>query len=180
VQAANPGARVVYVDNDPVMVDRARAQVSGARSVVAVAGDVRYPGHLLTTGAVRDVIDFSRPVAVLLTAVLHFVPESDRPWSAVKLITDYLTPGSYLAISHVAGDEISGEAVRRAGDIYSGAPVRGVVRSMAETMRFFDGLDMVAPGLVNVAEWLPGCRAESLGGPVLFWAGIGHKPGSSQ
>jgi S-adenosyl methyltransferase len=179
-QAACPRAAVAYVDNDPLVVEETRRRLAGARSVVAVEGDVRYPGDILAMREVRDVIDFSRPVAVLLVAVLHFVPDGDRPWSAVRWITDNLVPGSYVAVSHVTGDEISDEAVRRAGEIYSGALVRGAVRRKSETARFLDGLDMVPPGLVDVAEWRPGCRAAALSGPVLFWAGIGRKPGSSQ
>jgi|SRR5450755_2963230 hypothetical protein len=176
-RAANPGAQVVYVDNDPLVVSHTQAQLSADRSAIAVQGDVRYPGHLLSMREVNDVIDFSRPVAALLVAVLHFVPDSDEPWSAVKKITDYLAPGSYMVLSHVTGDEISDEAVRRAGEIYHGALVRGTARSKAETMRFFDGLEMVHPGLVDVAEWRPGCRASVVGGPVLFWAGLARKSG---
>jgi S-adenosyl methyltransferase len=175
-QTACPGAAVAYVDNDPLVVEDTRRRLAAARSVVAVEGDVRYPGDMLTMREVRDVIDFSRPVAVLLVAVLHFIPDSDRPWSAVRWITDYLAPGSYVAISHVTGDEISDEAIRQAEQIYSGALVRGAARSKSHTARFFDGLEMVPPGLVDVAEWRPGCRAAALGGPVLFWAGIACKP----
>jgi SAM-dependent methyltransferase len=179
-QAATPGARVVYVDNDPLVVEETRSRLPRARPAVAVEGDVRYPGEMLTTREIRDVIDFSQPVAVLLAAVLHFVPDGDGPWSAVKEITRYLAPGSYLAISHVTGDEISSEAVRKASEIYNGALVRSVVRSRAETTRFFDGLELIPPGLVDVAEWRPGCQAASLGGPVLFWAGVGRKPRSGR
>jgi trans-aconitate methyltransferase len=176
-QAACPGAAVAYVDNDPLVVEDAQRRLAGAtRSVVAVEGDVRYPGDMLGMREIRDVIDFSRPVAVLLVAVLHFVPDEDRPWSAVRWLSDYLAPGSYVAVSHVTGDEISDEAVRRAGEIYNGALVRGTARSKSQTARFFDGLEMVPPGLVDVAEWRPVCRAEVVGGPVLFWAGIGCKP----
>jgi hypothetical protein len=180
-QSAIPGAAVVYVDNDPVVVEDARRQLAGAtRPAVAVEGDIRYPGDMLAMREVRDLIDFSRPVAVLLVAVLHFVPDEDRPWSAVRWLSDYLAPGSYVAVSHVTGDEISDEAVRRAGEIYNSALVRGTARSKSQTARFFDGLEMVPPGLVDVAEWRPGCRAEVVGGPVLLWAGIGCKPGGGQ
>lgn len=178
-QAVNPAARVVYADNDPIVVAHARALLAEARSVAAVEGDVRYPRHLLTMPAVRDLIDFSRPVAVLLVAVLHFVPDSEDPWSAVRVITDWLAPGSYLVVSHVTGDEIPDDAVRRAAEIYQGALVQGTARSVGEVARFFDGLDMAEPGLVDVAEWRPGRRAAAVGRPVLFWAGAGRKPGTA-
>jgi S-adenosyl methyltransferase len=174
-QAVSPEARVVYADNDPVVIAHARALLADARSVAAVEADVRYPGDLLAMREVRELIDFSRPAAVLLVAVLHFVHDSECPWSAVKAITDYLAPGSFLVISHVTGDEIPAEAVRRASEIYNGALVRGAPRSRSEIMRFFDGLDLVPPGLVDVAEWRAGRRASAIGRQVLFWAGIGRK-----
>jgi S-adenosyl methyltransferase len=174
-QAANPGARVVYADNDPVVVAHARALLADSGSVVAVEGDVRYPRHLLTMPAVREVIDFSQAAAVLLVAVLHFVPDSESPWSAVHAIAERLAPGSYVVVSHVTGDEISDGAVKQAADIYQGALVRSAARSRSEIARFFDGLEMVPPGLVDVAEWRPGRRAAAIGRPVLFWAGVGRK-----
>ena len=125
----NPDARVVYCDNDPIVVAHARALLADASDVKAVEGDVRYPRHLLTLPAVRELIDFSRPVAVLLVAVLHFVPDSDSPWSAVKRITDHLAPGSFVVISHVTSDGLADEAVRRARDIYAGALAQGTARS---------------------------------------------------
>jgi S-adenosyl methyltransferase len=176
--AADPGARVVYADNDPVVIADSRARVAGARSVIAVEGDLRYPRLLLAMREVCELIDFSRPVAVLLAAVLHFVPDSDHPWRSVKEISACMAPGSYFVISHVTGDEIPEEAVRRASAIYNGALIRGAARGKDEIMRFFDDLDMIPPGLVDVAEWRPGHRARTVGGPALFWAGIGRKPGS--
>jgi S-adenosyl methyltransferase len=175
-RAVNPRARVVYSDHDPVVVAHARALLADTPDVIAVEGDVRYPGHLLTLPAVREVIDFSSPVAVLLVAVLHFVPDSDSPWLAVRFITDHLAPGSYVVISHVASDEITPEAISAARQIYAGALVRGVARSRRDIARFFDGTDLTEPGLVNVAEWRPGYRARTVSGPALFCAGIGRKP----
>lgn len=176
-QAVRPDARVVYADNDPTVVAHGRALLTGTRSVEIVQGDVRYPRHLLTMRAVRDVLDFNKPVAVLLVAVLHFVPDSDRPWSAVKAITDRLAPGSYLVVSHATGDEMPADAVQQAQEIYNSALVRGQARSRGEIARFFDGLDMIPPGIADVAEWRPGWSAPSIGRPV-FWAGVGRKPGT--
>lgn len=141
----------------------------------SVEGDVRYPRHLLTLPAVRELIDFSRPVAVLLVAVVHFIPDSDSPWSAVRCITDHLAPGSYLVISHVTGDQIPDDAVRQAREIYAGALVRGTARSRGDIARFFDGADLIEPGLVDVATWRSRRRRSEPGRPVLFYAGVGCK-----
>jgi hypothetical protein len=175
-RSVNPDARVVYSDNDPIVMAHARALLADTPDVEAVEGDVRYPRHLLTLPAVRDLIDFSRPVAVLLVAVLHFVPDSDSPWSAVRWITEHMAPGSYLVISHVTGDEITDEAVRQAPEIYDGALVQGTARSRGDIARFFSGMDLIEPGLVDAVAWRSGRRRES-GRPVLFYAGIGCKPG---
>jgi len=173
----NPAARVAYADNDPIVVAHARALLADTPNVTAVEGDVRYPRHLLTLPAVRDLIDFGKPVAVLLVAVLHFIPDSDSPWSAVKCITDHLAPGSYVVVSHVTGDEITEDAVGQAREIYAGALVRGTARSKGDIARFLDGLDLVRPGLVDVAAWRSGNRRNWAGRPVLFYAGVGRKPG---
>ena len=174
-RSANPDARVVYCDYDPVVVANARALLADVPEVTAIEGDVRYPRHLLTLPAVRDVIDFSEPVAVLLVAVLHFVPDSDSPWSAVRCITDHLAPGSYLVISHVTGDEISGDAVSQASAIYADALVQGAARSKGDIARFFDGVHLIDPGLVDVAAWRSRRRSKDPGRPVLFYGGVGRK-----
>jgi len=179
-QASNPATRVVYVDNDPVVVAHSRMLISDSQQVAAVHGDVRYPGHLMTLRGVRNLIDFDLPTAVLLVAVLHFVPDDENPWAAVATIMDHLTPGSFLVVSHVTSDQIPDEAVRRAREIYNSALVRGEARSRSEIQRLFEGLEMVPPGLVDVAEWRSGQRAPAIGRPVLFWAGIGQKPRSGQ
>jgi hypothetical protein len=115
-QAANPAARVVYVDNDAVVVSHGRALLAKAPGVLAVEGDLRYPRELIGRKEVREVLDFTRPVAVLLVAVLHFLGDSESPWRAVSAITRRLAPGSYVAVSHVTGDDIPAEAVDRARD----------------------------------------------------------------
>jgi hypothetical protein len=175
--AVNPDARVVYADNDPAVVGQAGEIIGYSDSVVSVLGDARYPGELLCDPAIRKVINFSRPVAVLLVAVLHFIPDSQGPWSAVRVITDHMAPGSYLVVSHVTGDDIPSDAVRRAEEIYSGALVQGAARSRAAVGRFFDGTEIIAPGVASVTEWRPGRLAPAIDGRVVFWAGIGRKPG---
>jgi hypothetical protein len=174
-QAVNPAAKIVYVDNDPVVVAHARALLVKSSSVIAVEGDARSPRNLLTMPDLREVIDFDKPVAVLLVAVLHFVPDDDDPFTAVETIMENLPAGSYLAISHVTGDEIPDSAVKRAAEIYDQALASGVARSRAEIARLFGGLEMVPPGLVDVGEWRSRHSIKTLNRRPLFWAGVGRK-----
>ena len=114
---------------------------------------------------------------MLLVGVLHFLGDSESPWQAVSAITARIAPGSYVVVSHVTGDEISAQAVRRARDIYASALVQGTARRRAEILRFFSGLDLVQPGLVDVTDW-PSDHGAHADRPVLFWAGAGRKPGT--
>jgi hypothetical protein len=175
-QAANPAARVVYADNDRVVVSHARALLAESAGVTAVEGDLRYPRELLTRREVKSSLDFSQPVAVLLVAVLHFLGDSEAPGQAVEAIINRLAPGSYLVISHVTGDQIPVSAIRSAQEIYHAAFVPGTARTKTRIARFFDGLDMVPPGLTDVAAWRSGRARSCASRPVLFWAGVGRKP----
>jgi S-adenosyl methyltransferase len=156
----------------------ARALLADAPHVTAVEADVRFPRHLLTMPAVRDLINFDQPVAVLLVAVLHFVTDSEGPAGIVAAITEHLAPGSYVVISHVTGDQLPAGAVRQARQLYLSAYTTGTARSRDHIGRMLDGLDLVPPGLTDVAAWRPRRRAAH-GRPVLFWAGIGRTPGST-
>ncbi len=183
-QAVHPAARVAYVDNDPVVVAHADALLAGTPAVAVVHADVRYPCHLMTLPALRALIDFDQPIAVLLVAVLHFVEDSEDPWAIARCITGQLVAGSYLVVSHVTGDEITADAARQARAIYDGASAPGVTRSKDDIERFFDRLEMIPPGVVNVAAWRPGPRRSGTSGAALFYAGIGRKasgiPGRQQ
>jgi hypothetical protein len=176
-EIAGPGARVAYADYDPEVVRQIRAAYAGVADILATEGDIRYPSSLTASWDVGSFIDFRQPVAVLLAAVLHFVPDEDHPFQAVRTLIECLAPGSYVVISHVTGDDLSAEAVDRAKEIYNGALVRGTVRSRAAVKRFFTGLEMARPGVADVAAWRPGLLARTPPRkPVLFWAGMGRKP----
>ncbi|WP_328710496.1 SAM-dependent methyltransferase [Microbispora hainanensis] len=172
-QDTNPAARVVYVDNDPVVLSHARALLATNTQTRVVLGDVRKPGDILTDPDVRDLLDLSQPVAVLLVAVLHFVPDHEDPYGAVRALVDAMAPGSFLVVSHV---EYRPELVG-AVKPYQRANAPAVGRSLDDIGRFFDGLELVSPGLVNVREWRPD-------GPILtarlepevpFFAGVAVK-----
>ena len=176
-QVANPLARVVYSDIDSMVVVHANALLANSLTVAATHADLRQPDHLFAMPVIRTLIDTSEPVAVLLVAVLHFLPDDDDPWALVDRIKRKLAPGSYVVISHVTSDEIPNEAARQAAEVYRNASAPGVARSRDDIARFFSGLDMVEPGLVDASAW----RAPHLVGqprPALFYAGIGRKPAS--
>ena len=177
-QAANPAARVVYADHDPVVVLHANVLLADAVTVAAVNADLRYPLDLLTSPAVRALIDFDEPVAVLLIAVLHFLEDSENPWKIVDCIKDHMAPGSYLAVSHVTGDDIPPDAMQQARAVYENASAPGVARERDDIDRFFDGLVMLAPGLVNVSAWRPDHIIRTPR-ETLFYAGIGRKAAST-
>jgi SAM-dependent methyltransferase len=167
-------SRVVYVDNDPVVVRHAGALTGRAPGVCAVLADLRQPRDLLSALSWRRLLDLAQPVAVLLVAVLHFVADDEDPWAVVDCYKDQVAPGSYLVISHVTADHLAPGAARRAQAAYAGASAPGVARSREQVAGFFAGLEMVAPGLVNLPDWRP-AHIGPAGGPAVFYAGIGRK-----
>jgi hypothetical protein len=166
--------RGVYVDNDPIVLAHARALLtSGPAGLTSyIDADLQNTGQILDTAALT--LDFSRPVAVVLMAILHLIGDEDDPYGIVATLMDAVPPGSYLTLSHIASD-IETEALGEARDRVSKfMPVKQTYRSHAEVLRFFDGLDMVGPGLVRVQEWRPRTEAEATG-PAALWGGVGRK-----
>jgi hypothetical protein len=171
----DPKARVVYVDNDPVVIVHANALLTADPTVAAIFSDLRVPRHLLETLSFRSLLDLDEPIAMLMVAVLHFVEDHEDPWAVVDEFKSAMAPGSYLVLSHVTGDHIPDDARRRAGEIYENASAPGVARSHAQVARFFNGLTMLAPGLVSVNDWRPALERRKRQ-PALFYAGVGRKP----
>ncbi|MFC4149018.1 SAM-dependent methyltransferase [Micromonospora mangrovi] len=155
VRPLAPDARVVYVDNDEVAVAYARRLLPSDGRTVVVHGDLRRPGRLLADPDVRGLIDFDRPVAVLLAAVLHFVVDADNPWAAVGLLRNATAPGSLLAVSHLTMDGAPPIGAAQGQAVYRRSSAPLIPRPHAEVLRFFDGYDLVEPGLVRLAEWRP-------------------------
>ncbi|HKD98524.1 MAG TPA: SAM-dependent methyltransferase [Micromonosporaceae bacterium] len=151
-QGIDPAARIVYVDNDPVVLTHARALLTSSPegATAYVDADLRQPDRILGDAAVRRTLDFSRPVALMLVAVVHFIPEEDDPYGIVGRLVGALPPGSFLVMSHATSDYLAPELV---ADIASGRHGQGRLRTRAEFARFFDGLELLAPGIVSVAEW---------------------------
>ncbi|PTA44838.1 SAM-dependent methyltransferase [Micromonospora sp. RP3T] len=156
VRAVNPDARVVYVDTDEVAVAYARRLLptDGGRTVV-VRGDLRRPDELLADPTLRATLDLREPVALLLVAVLHFVPDADDPWTAVARLRDATAPGSLLALSHLTLDGAPPLPARAGTEVYRRSSAPLVPRTHADVARFLDGYDLVEPGLVRLADWRP-------------------------
>ncbi len=177
-QEVAPGARVAYVDYDPVVLSHARALLANGQDVVAVEGDLRSPGALLASERVRQLLDFSQPAAVLLVAVLHFVTDADRPYDAVRTLVDALAPGSYLVLTHSTPDAVADDVTEAMKDVYSNASAQVAPRAFEDVARFFDGLEMVDPGLVDVRLWRPGPRPAGTSRPQgrsLIYGGVARK-----
>ncbi|GAA4896150.1 SAM-dependent methyltransferase [Streptomonospora salina] len=148
-----PGARVVYVDNDPIVLAHAHALLAEDPATTAVAeADLRDPAGILAHPQIRGMIDFSRPVAVLMIAVLHFLTDEDRPYEVVAALRDRLCPGSYIAVSHLE-NETSPQRAAFMEQVYarSSATLKG--RSHAEIRRFFTGMELVEPGVMPISQW---------------------------
>jgi hypothetical protein len=170
-------ARVVYVDYDPVVVLHSRAILEDKpKGVAVVKADLRSPDRIIGDSRVRDVIDFAQPVAVLMLAILHFVTDEERPEEIIGRFTDVLVSGSYLALSHITDEDVAADRSRAAQQVYRGASAPAVPRSPARIAVFFDGLQMVDPGVVSISDWRmgPGSRADP-DAPRLIYGGVAVK-----
>jgi hypothetical protein len=174
-QAVAPESRVVYVDYDPIVLAHARALLasSEAGATEYIHADLRDTDMILEQAT--RLLDLTRPVAVTLLAILHVIPDSDDPHAIVAKLMDAVPAGSYLAVSHVAAeflDQAAQDATRDlAGQMIQQGPV---YRSREQVARFFEGTDLVAPGLVRVDEWRPDPAASETARSS-WWGGVGRK-----
>ncbi|MGP4002543.1 SAM-dependent methyltransferase [Streptomyces sp. 8N706] len=177
-QTASPGARVVYVDNDPVAVAHSRAVLEGNAHAGIAAADLRKPRSILESPQVSQLLDLDRPVGLLLIAVLHFMVEEEDPWGAVAELRDALAPGSVLVLTHASteGGPTSSDQGDRVEELYRKASAPLIMRSRAGIERFFDGFELVDPGLAAMPNWRPDSPPEHED-PVVFtgFAGVGRK-----
>lgn len=169
-QAVDPACRVVYADSDPVVLSHARALLSGDRVAVA-SGDLREPAGVTGSAAVRELIRPGEPTAVILAMVLHFI-DAGTARRVTRELVDWLAPGSYLVISTASADE----AV--ASDMQSEYTASSTWNHSREVIgSFFAGTELVAPGLADAGEWLPGAAATTpRPKSIRVIAGIGRKP----
>ncbi|WP_156725125.1 SAM-dependent methyltransferase [Streptomyces apocyni] len=176
-QGAHPGARVVYADHDPVAVAHSRAVLEGNPDAGVVAGDLRKPQEILRSVPVSELLDLERPVALMLVAVLHFLEDADDPYAAVAELRSALAPGSLLILSHASFDGIPVPEEQASGTVGVYKNIRSplVMRSRDAIARFFEGYEMVEPGLVSIARWRPEASLEQED-PFAFsgYAGVGR------
>jgi hypothetical protein len=171
----NPGARIVYVDSDPVVIAHGRQVLADDRFAVAVHADLRDADAVLGHPQVKTLIDPTEPVGLLMINVLSFVPDGDDPVGTVGRFAEYLAAGSYLAISHSTVDRApnAGPDVEA---MYAGATARAQSRTRPEILRFFTGFDLVEPGLVYLPLWRPDGSLPENPERMWFYAGVGRKP----
>jgi SAM-dependent methyltransferase len=153
-RAINPGVRVIGVDNDPVVLSHQRAHASfSLGSHMIVEGDVRRPWAILADSQLNDVIDLSRPIAVLCVAVLHFIPEAEDPAQIIAAFTDTMVSGSFLAVSAVTSTDTDPAVIAQIQDAYKNASAPVIFRTADHIRSWFDQMDLVHPGLVEVSHW---------------------------
>jgi SAM-dependent methyltransferase len=174
---ATPDARVLYVDHDPVAVAHSRAVLDGDERSGVVAADLRKPRQILDSPE-AGLLDLERPVALLLVAVLHFIEEEDDPYAAVAELRDALAPGSLLMLTHASFEGIPVPPEQAGGTVEVYRDIRNplVMRSREQVTRFFDGYEMVEPGLVSMPHWRPDGPVDQED-PYAFsgFAGVGRK-----
>lgn len=173
-QRAAPESRIVYADYDPVVLAHARALLTSSPEGETdyIEADLRETDTILS--AADRTLDFSKPVAILLLAVLHFIPDEDDPYTIVRKLMDEVPSGSFLVIVHAPSDrspEVMAEQTRRYNE--SGAELMSP-RSQEEILRFFTGLELIGPGVAPLSEWLPEGQAGPASGEAV--AGVGRKP----
>jgi hypothetical protein len=174
-QRAAPESRIVYVDNDPIVLSHARALLTSSLRgrCTYIDADARDAGKILAEA--EGTLDFSQPVAVMMLGLLHFIPDSDDPYSLTAHYLDAVPSGSYLAISHASSDikVDTQSAAARSYNARSAIPI--TLRSRPEVARFFDGLDLVPPGVTPLGQWAAGA-AKTASAPLPTYTALARKP----
>jgi hypothetical protein len=179
-QRVEPSSRVVYVDNDPIVMVHARALMQGdPRGRTAyLEADLREPDAILQHPALRDTLDPNQPIGLLLLAILHFLPDDDQTATVVRRLVDSLPSGSYLALSHGTMDFSTPEGVAAYEKMYAAGGTDVRARSKATIDEYFDGLEIVDPGIVAVSDWRPEDSADDrpVSTDLGIYAVVGRKP----
>jgi len=173
-QAVAPESRIVYVDNDPIVLTHARALLTGnsAGATDYIDADLREPEQILAGAA--ELLDYGRPVAVMLMAILQHLHEEDDPYQVVATLIDAMPPGSYLALSHPAKDIDADAMAKMAESLNKMMAEKVTFRDRPAVARFFDGLELVEPGMVQASKWRPANEDEAAS-PAALWAGVARK-----
>jgi S-adenosyl methyltransferase len=176
---ADPGARVVYADIDPVAIAHSKAILTGHGNAAIIDADLREPEQILTHEVTGRLIDPGQPTGLLLVAVLHFIADADDPWRIVGTLRDALAPGSYLVLGHATNESSKPDVAQAVGKMYNrSVSTQLLLRSRAEILRFFDGFDLVDPGLVPPPLWRPDSPGEVPANSSQAWGlfGVARKP----
>jgi S-adenosyl methyltransferase len=174
-QSLAPQSRIVYVDNDPVVLAHARALLTSTPEGATdyLDADLKDPGPILARAA--QTLDFSQPVAIMLLAVLQLVGDDDTAYQVIADLLAAVPPGSYLALSHPTSDVQQDQVTAMVTQLNHLVAEKVTTRDRDQVARFFAGLELVEPGLVNVSEWRPD-GAASVQGPAALWVCVGRKP----
>ncbi|MFI5911945.1 SAM-dependent methyltransferase [Dactylosporangium sp. NPDC051541] len=175
-QQADPRARVMYVDLDEVAVAHGRAILADNPNADVMVGDVRRPDDIVRHPAVSGLLDFSEPIAVMLIAVLHFVPDADDPAGIVRRFREAVRPGSYVALSHGSPPPRREEDADKVSEVYQRTSTPLTLRSAAQIAGLLDGLEIVAPGVVPVTDWHPDPEDGDVEARPEVLAAVGRKP----
>ncbi|NUP42666.1 MAG: SAM-dependent methyltransferase [Streptomyces sp.] len=176
-QSIAPDARVVYADNDPIVLAYAQALLHGTAEgrTAYIEADVREPESILGSPELLETLDLSEPVALSINATLHFIPDKYGTYEIVERLMDALPSGSYLEISHSSPD-FDQASVDAAVAIYRKGGIEAQLRTKSEIEKFFSGLELVEPGIVPPHRWWPDGPVTVTDEEVSFWAGVARKP----
>ena len=175
-QQVDPAARVVYVDNDPIVLVHARALMMSTKEGRSeyISADIRDPQSILTDPVLGEALDLKKPVGLTLIAILMLLADADDPWADVAELRDALPSGSCLAITHPTAD-FNPDEMNQAVAAATGAGMTLVARTRDEVQRFFGDWELLEPGLVPVSAWRPDGTVENPEA-AYYWAGVARKP----
>jgi O-methyltransferase involved in polyketide biosynthesis len=174
-QRIAPDSRIVYVDNDPVVLSHAKALLKSTPegACAYLDADLRDPDAILAAAA--QTLDFGQPVAVMLIAVMHFVGDDAQASAIMRRLTAACVPGSYVALSHAASDIDAAQMAEMIRRLNESTAEKTTLRDRGGVTRLFDGLELVEPGVIRAAEWRPDSDLEAAS-PAALWGGVARKP----
>jgi hypothetical protein len=177
-QQFTPKARAVYVDHDPVAVAHSQAILRGSTTAVAIRADARRPEEIVGHPIAREVLDCDRPIGVLAIAIFHFIPDDAELLSIIRVLSDAIASGSYLALTHASADTLDKVSAEQGEEFYKRASAPFHFRSRDRVARLFQGFELIDPGLVFIPLWRPeGSDDLMLDDPdrIANYAGVGRK-----